>query len=79
MVRDDTAAVVGAGVIGAAVAYALTRRGQSRIAPSTGPSLVWRAAARHRTRERACQLHQRGLHVRLVPEADTFTQSLELG
>ena len=29
MVRDDTVAVVGAGVIGAAVAYALTREGRT--------------------------------------------------
>ena len=29
MVRDDTVAVVGAGVIGAAVAYALTREGRA--------------------------------------------------
>ena len=36
MVRDDTVAVVGAGVIGAAVACALTREGR---AVSTGPSL----------------------------------------
>jgi glycine/D-amino acid oxidase-like deaminating enzyme len=44
MVRDNTVAVVGAGVIGAAVAYALTREGRAvllldRAEPGmTGPS-----------------------------------------
>ena len=37
MIRDNTVAVVGAGVIGAAVAYALAREGRPYCS-STGPS-----------------------------------------
>ena len=44
MVKDVTVAVVGVGVIGAAVAYALTREGKT-VLSLTGPSLAWREPA----------------------------------
>jgi glycine/D-amino acid oxidase-like deaminating enzyme len=61
--RDDTVAVVGAGVVGAATAYARVREGRARIAAGPG-----------RARDGGSELRQRRAHRLGVGRASALRQ-----